>query len=326
MTRILVLRFSSIGDIVLTTPVVRCLKEHYGNDCQVDFLTKDAYRSIVESNPYLNKVYSFGDSLNEVLPRLKSAKYDHVVDLHKNIRTSKLKRKLGVKSTSFPKLNKEKWVAVNLKKNNLPKVHVVDRYFEAVEPLRVKNDGKGLDYFIPSELEKWPVSVPEDYRSDYIAIAVGAAHATKQYPANQLREVCGNINKKVVLIGGEQDVETGKEISQGQSHVLDLCGQLSVHESAWVIKNAAKVITNDTGMMHIAAAFKKDIISVWGNTIPEFGMYPYLPEGQGSSVVHEVRDLSCRPCSKIGFDKCPKGHFKCMMSIDPKEVAESVLK
>jgi ADP-heptose:LPS heptosyltransferase len=76
--------------------------------------------------------------------------------------------------------------------------------------------------------------------------------------------------------------------------------------------------------MHIAAALRKPIVSIWGNTIPEFGMYPYFPMNSARSVISEVKDLHCRPCSKLGFKKCPKQHFKCMMLQDEVFISKSI--
>ena len=158
---------------------------------------------------------------------------------------------------------------------------------------------------MPNELE-----LPEKY----VALVIGGQHATKILPTDRLQEVCRKVNLPIVLVGGPEDRSSGEEIAQNQTEVINTCGDLSINQSAYLIKHAQKVITHDTGMMHISAAFKKEIISIWGNTVPEFGMYPYLSSEQ--SKILEVKNLSCRPCSKIGYKKCPKGHFKCMNQID----------
>lgn len=306
---------------------MRCLKNHFGTTAEIDFVTKSAYKEVVDSNPYLNNVYTFEKNLDEILPALKARNYDQVIDLHKNIRSDSLKRKLGVPSTTFPKLNKEKWVLVNFKRNLLPQRHVVDRYFDAVKKLGVTNDGKGLDYFIPAAEDSWPQIIPLTFQGEYIAIAIGAAHFTKRCPPEIIRGLCKGINTGVILLGGPEDHSSGEEIAAGiEGRVFNACGKLSIHGSAGIIKGASKVVSNDTGMMHIAAAFSKDIISLWGNTVPDFGMYPYLPVGAGSSVIIENKNLSCRPCSKIGYAACPKGHFKCMKELDTDLLLRSVLK
>ena len=95
-----------------------------------------------------------------------------------------------------------------------------------------------------------------------------------------------------------------------------------MEQSASIVKNAKSILTNDTGLMHIAAAFHKNIVSVWGNTVPELGMYPYLPKEKEKCHIVECKDIKCRPCSKLGFKNCPKKHFRCMMEIDCDAIVE----
>lgn len=322
MSKILVIRFSSIGDIVLTTPIVRCLRKQL-QGAQVHYLTKKAFLPIVQNNPYIDKVYSIQSDVSEVMEELKKEKYDFIVDLHHNLRTMQVKRALKVKSASFPKLNIEKWLMVNLKMNKLPAIHIVDRYFKTVESLSVKNDGEGLDYFIPLRDEVNINALPQSHRNGYTAFVVGAKHYTKQLPEHKIISICKKINSPIVLLGGPEDVEKAKHIEQAVGDkVYNACGKYSINQSASLLKQAKKVITHDTGLMHIASAFKKDIISVWGNTIPEFGMYPYKP-GAGSHMM-EVKGLSCRPCSKLGYKACPKKHFNCMEQIDEAKLIQSI--
>jgi ADP-heptose:LPS heptosyltransferase len=311
--KILILRFSSIGDIVLTSPVVRCLKQQL-NASEIHFLTKKSFASIVENNPNVDKVFSFEKNVDEVLPELKKGNYDWVIDLHHNLRSMQVKRALGKPSKSFNKLNIEKWLLVNLKINRMPEKHIVDRYFETVAHLGIKNDLNGLEFFIDAKNEVDISSLPKEYQNGFIAFVIGAKHNTKKLPTEKIISICKKLNRAVILIGGKEDFEAGEKIASQISNVFNGCVKYNLQQSASLIKQADKAITHDTGMMHIAAAFQKNIISVWGNTVPEFGMYPYMP-GKESKIV-EVKNLSCRPCSKIGFEKCPKGHFKCMNEID----------
>ena len=308
--KILVVRFSSIGDIVLTTPVVRMLKTQLNTE--VHFLTKAPYVSLFKNNPYVDSVFQIDKSINEVISDLKKENYDYVIDLHSNLRTQILKLKLGVSAKSFNKLNWEKFLLTNFKTNILPDVHIVDRYLDTVKFLGITNDNKGLDFFL-SDADK--VDLAESPK-DYIAFVIGGQHATKILPTAKIISICKKLNKAVLLIGGPDDKARGDEISKA-SGAINTCGNHSLLQSAFLIKNSAYVISHDTGMMHIAAAFKKKIYSVWGNTIPEFGMYPYLSDKNSKMI--EVKDLNCRPCSKIGYDKCPKGHFKCMQEIDENQ-------
>jgi len=315
--KVLVIRFSSIGDIVLTTPVLRCIKQQL-KDVELHFITKQKFISVIDQNPYVDKFYTITNSLSEVIPQLKKENYDYIIDLHHNARTLKLKLALGKKSYSFNKLNWEKFLVVNFKTNKLPQKHIVDRYFETVAHIGVSNDNKGLDYFINEKDEIDIVSaLPTLFHEDYNALVVGGSYFTKQIPLNKLKDICTNSSLPLVLLGGKEDATVAEQVYQlHKNKVINLCGKLNLNQSASIIQQSKKVITSDTGLMHIAAAYKKDIISLWGNTIPEFGMGPYLA-GKDSQLL-EVKNLSCRPCSKLGYKKCPKGHFKCMNNIDIK--------
>lgn len=317
--KILVVRFSSIGDIVLTTPILRCIKQQL-KDVELHYVTKHNFLSIIENNVYVDKVFTIKDSLKDVIPQLKKENYDYIIDLHHNVRTLRLKTALGKKSFSFNKLNWEKFLIVNFKKNKLPNIHIVDRYFETVQSLRVKNDGEGLDYFINDKDEiDIPSTLPTLFHEDYNALVVGGSYFTKQIPINKLKEICTKSSLPLILLGGKEDAAIAEQVYQfHKNKTINLCGKLNLNQSASIIQQANKVITSDTGLMHIAAAFKKDIISLWGNTIPEFGMGPYLA-GKNSQIL-EVKGLSCRPCSKLGYKKCPKGHFKCMNDIEIKSI------
>ena len=307
--KVLVLRFSSIGDIVLTTPVVRCLKTQR-NDVELHYATKAAYRSILENNPYIDKLHLLDGSLWKLINALRREKFDLIIDLHNNLRTLQIKTILGVQTYSFNKLNWEKWLIVNLKINVLPHIHIVDRYMDTLRSLGVENDDKGLDYFVPYRdvVEKeW---LPEPHQRGYVAFAIGGQHETKKLPLARLIELCHKINHPIVLLGGKEDAANGEIIEKavGKQLVFNACGKYNLNQSASVVQRATVVFSHDTGLMHVAAAFKKKVYSIWGNTIPEFGMYPY----QTPFMMLENRQLNCRPCSKIGHKKCPKGHFKCM--------------
>jgi ADP-heptose:LPS heptosyltransferase len=327
--KILILRFSSIGDIVLTTPVIRCLKTQL-DEAEIHYATKPVYKSIFEENPYIDKMHYLGESLFQFIGELKKEKFDYIIDLHRNLRTQIIKTGLGVKSYSYDKLNLEKWLMVNFKINKLPNIHIVDRNLNTVKALGIKNDSLGLDYFIPEKDEVPLEWLPETHQNGYVAYAIGAQHYTKKLPLNRMIELCDRINKPVVLLGGKEDFENGEQIKafferndtanefeaglkalNKKAVIYNACGKYNLNQSASLVKQARYVFSHDTGLMHIAAAFKKEIFSIWGNTIPLFGMYPYRTK----FTVLENNRLTCRPCSKIGFEKCPQGHFKCMKEI-----------
>lgn len=315
----LIVRFSSIGDIVLTTPVVRGLKEQV-EDAEVHFLTKPQYADILENNPYIDKIHTLKSSYSKTVEELKSEKFDYIIDLHKNLRTTRLKYKLKVLDFSYNKINREKWLMVNFKKNKLPDKHIVDRYLETVSVFDVENDGKGLDYFIPQKDSVEPQSEFSLKSDKYISFGIGGQHNTKKLPVDMISEICKNIKATVLLLGGKEDFENGELISRATKNVINACGKYSINKSASILKQSYAVITHDTGLMHIAAAFNKPVLSIWGNTIPEFGMTPYMADER--SKIFEVKNLKCRPCTKIGYKKCPKKHFRCMKDQDISGIAD----
>ncbi|MFI5149310.1 MAG: glycosyltransferase family 9 protein [Bacteroidia bacterium] len=324
MKKILVIRFSSIGDIVLTSPVLRCLKLQLGSE--VHFLTKKEFAPLVQSNPYLDKIWTIDDKVQEVTEVLKKENFDFVADLHHNLRSRQVKRALGKPSASLDKLNIKKWLLVNFKSKGMPDIHVAERCLQAVSSLGVKDDGNGLDFFIPPSEEVDTDSIPR-LRKGYIGFVIGAQHATKRLPAEKILDICKKLDETIVLLGGKEDAAVAEKISRElPERVINACGQYSILQSASLVRQAKKIITHDTGLMHIAAAFKKEIISVWGNTVPAFGMYPYRSgHGEkGAGIIVEVKGLSCRPCTKIGFNKCPKGHFRCMKDIDDAQIVKAV--
>lgn len=274
--KILIIRFSSIGDIVLTTPVIRCLKQQV-EDASIHYLTKQSYAGILTTNPYIDKIITLKDDWDVMIDELKQERYDYIIDLHHNLRTLKVKRALKkVKSFSFNKLNIQKWLLTALKINVLPKVHIVDRYMATVKELNVVNDGKGLDFFIPEKDKVALKDIPASHHFGFIAIVIGAALNTKKLPVHKLKELCSKINHPIILLGGKEDKTTGDEIAAiNNIKIYNACGKFNLNESADLIRQSKIVITHDTGLMHIAAALKKKIISVWGNTVPAFGMNAY---------------------------------------------------
>jgi heptosyltransferase-2 len=311
--KFLIIRLSSIGDIVLTTPVIRCLRQQMP-DAEIHFLTKEEYRGVISSNPYIDKIQVLGTSWDLMIHQLQFEEYDHIIDLHHNLRTLRIKRALKTaKAFSFKKLNIQKWLLTALKINRLPDVHIVDRYMDTVRSFGVSNDGKGLDHFFPLQDRVKDKDLPISHMFGYVGIVIGGALNTKKLPAHKLKQLCAGIEYPVLLLGGKEDFATGEEIaSEDPIKIYNACGKFSLHESADLIIRSKIIVSNDTGLMHIAAAFKKPILSVWGNTVPSFGMTPYYGNDTVKSAISEVEDLRCRPCSKIGYDKCPKGHFKCM--------------
>ncbi|MGB3800446.1 MAG: glycosyltransferase family 9 protein [Lewinella sp.] len=323
--KVLIIRFSSIGDIVLTSPVIRCVKQQTGGE--VHFLTKKTFAATLRHNPYVDRLWTIERDVAEIASDLVLEGFTHVVDLHGNLRSLETKQRLvwghllagrrPPRLQTFNKLNFRKVLLTKFRLNRMPDVHIVDRYLATARRLGVTNDGLGLDYFTGEER----VTPPEEA---YVAFVIGAAHATKCLEEDQMVELCRRIDLPLVLLGGPGEAALGARIAATNGKVINACGKYSLNGSADLVRNAAVVLTHDTGLMHIAAAFRRPVVSVWGNTVPELGMYPYLPEGP-KPVLAEVDDLACRPCSKIGYAACPLGHFKCMRDQKLAEITRSVL-
>ncbi len=323
--KFLIIRFSSIGDIVLTTPVTRCLKQQVPG-AEIHFLTKRSFAGLISSNPYVDKLMLLDGSWDMMIHQLKDESYDHIIDLHHNFRTLRIKMALkNVPAVSFHKLNFRKWLLTAFKINVLPRLHIVDRYLQTLRQFNVVNDGEGLDYFLPEKNKTQPGDLPTSHQMGYIAIVIGAALNTKKLPLHKLKELCSQLAYPLVLLGGPEDAANGKEIaSVDPVKIYNACGKFRLDESADLLRNAKLVITHDTGLMHIAAAFKKPMISIWGNTVPQFGMGPYYGKYSVRNELSGVENLWCRPCSKIGYQKCPLSHFKCMKQQDMRKIEELV--
>jgi len=314
-TKFLIIRFSSIGDIVLTTPVVRCLKQQF-EGAEIHYVVKKKFASVLEHNPYIDRLHLLDNNLDELVDLFKAEHFDYVIDLHKTIRSYLLRIKLRRPVLTFQKLSVEKFLMNKLRINLLPKnVHIVERNLESVRPLGVKNDNRPVDYFI-SPQDMIPVNtLPLAFQNGYIAFVIGGQHFTKRMPVDKIISICKGLNTPVILLGGPEDAQTGNQIQTAvPDKVLNTCGTLHLNQSVSLLMQASTVIAHDTGLMHISGAFNKPIVSVWGGTSSEhFGVWPYLNDKQNEAVVN---GLSCRPCSNFGLSKCPKGHFKCMVEQD----------
>ncbi|MFN4882199.1 MAG: glycosyltransferase family 9 protein [Bacteroidota bacterium] len=325
MPKVLIIRFSSIGDIVLTTPVIRCLKKQLPN-CELHYVTKKSFYGLLRYNPYLDKIHVLDDSLDALINQLRQERFDYIIDLHNNLRSFWIRWNLDATSYTFKKLNIRKWLTVNLKWNVMPKKHVVDRYLQTCAPLRITNDGRGLDYFI-HQSEQVPLQdLPLSHLHGYVALVLGATYYTKRIPLQKAQEICAGLKCPIILIGGREEKGMGDELAREfPLSVYNACGLYSINQSASLIERAKHVITADTGMMHIAAACQKDISILWGNTIPAFGMGVYYPKDAKARATDFGVSLSCRPCSKLGHHDCPKKHFNCMMQQDVNRLIHHIL-
>jgi heptosyltransferase-2 len=305
-----------MGDIIYTTPVVRCLKQQLPG-ARVHFLTKSAFKYIYDNNPYVDEVLLLKQNLSDTIAEIKNGQYDYIIDLHNNLRTAIIKLRVGVKSSTFPKYTIRKWLSLKLKKNLVPPTHIVERYMQAVAFLGVKNDDKPIDYFIKKEYQIDEL-LPVSHRDGYIAFIIGATHFTKRMPNSKIINICGKIDAPVVLLGGNDVKANADEIKMALGDKIhNACGKTTLDESVFIVSKATRVIGFDTGLTHIAEAFNVPIASIWGGTAPDLlGVQPY--QVKDAEVIGI--DLPCRPCSKFGLEKCPLGHFKCMNDIPESTV------
>lgn len=318
--KILVIRFSSMGDIIYTTPVIRCLKKQVAN-AEIHFITKPAFKYIYDNNPYVDKLLLLKPHLSDTIADIKAEQYDHIIDLHNNLRTTIIKLQTGVKSATYKKQTLRKWLSLKFNLKLVPATHLVDRYMEAVKFLGVTNDGQPIDYYI-KEGHQLTDLLPASHQNGYVAFVIGATHFTKRMPNDKIISICRELKAPVVLLGGEDVKANGDEIVAATSpYTYNACGKTSLDESVFLVSKSRTIVGFDTGLTHIAEAFNVPIVSVWGGTVPELlGVQPYMVK----EVLVAGIELSCRPCSKFGLEKCPLGHFKCMNNIPEVPITEFV--
>lgn len=338
--KILIIRLSSIGDIVLASPLIRAVHKQYPNAI-IDFAIKKEFAVLMRHNPNINNLIIVdSSSMKESIESVKNGKYDWIIDIQKASRASQLINGAGAKLvTSYNKQRWNRFFLINFKwnkyKENKP---VYQRYFEAVEQYNVKDDGEGTEIFITDIEEKKINSILAENKIDtgkpLITICPGAKFANKTWSKEGFIELAKKLqtehNANIALLGGPDENALCNEIAVKTRHgaspvmpgiVVNLAGQLSLLESAALLKKSQLVIANDSGLMHMAQSQKTPVITIFGPTVKQFGFYPI----EKDSTVIET-NLGCRPCTKMGMDKCPKGHHKCMKDISVDMVYEPVKK
>ncbi len=318
--KLLFVRFSSIGDIVLTSTAIRCAKQQLPG-VEIHFLTKKSMRVVTEANPFIDQFHYLDGNFPSLIKQLKKEQFDYIIDLHKNLRTFRLRLALGVPTLSYNKANVAKFLLTKFGYNCMPKRHIVLRNVDSLAPLGVKYDGKGLDYFIPSNTIE-PV-IPVDFQEKYLAFVIGATYFTKKMPTAKIIDLLGKVDAKIILIGGKAEQAEGELIAKAfPEKVWNTCGMFNLHQSALLVKKATLVMAHDTGLMHISCAFSKNLIMLWGGTAPPLQFYPFYPD-QSNIFKYDalVKGLTCQPCSHFGLKKCPKGHFNCMNLQDLPKIA-----
>ncbi len=321
--KILVIRLSSIGDVLLTTPVLRCLHEQLDN-VELHFLTKKVNIPLMEDNPYIDVLHEYTSDYDSVKTLVRE-QFDVVVDLHRNRHSRFIRTSLWGKKYIYNKENLRKFLYILTKKNIMSGRHVVDRYLNAVSHLGVVNDNKGLDLYLSAasccDASRLHIKHLKGHEL-YCVLVCGAQHHTKRIPTEGISQLCANIPLPVVLLGDENDRQRlEREGVSVQPKDVNLCGQIPLASSAAMIRDAAVVITADTGLMHVAAALRRPVVVVWGATAPPLGFTPYHTK----YVDCEVPNLPCHPCSRQGGKRCRQGHFACMQQQNWHDVAAKAM-
>jgi len=315
--RVLIIRLSSLGDVLLTTPVVRGLKKNYPG-LTIDFLVKPNFDVAIRLNPNVSSVIIYSDT-PEIVAQLKKNNYNLVIDLHNNFRTKKIVGQLGIPHYKFVKPNLEKFLLVHTKINLLKeKKPIPVRYAEVIPDFNL--DDKGLELFIPDSIHSELEGL-----NNVVGFAPGAFHFTKRWLIEYYAELGEKLTEEgytIAILGGDSDKAVCSDLQKMISNSLDLSNNNNLFQTAAHIKKCKVLICNDSGLMHTASAIGTPVIAIFGSTVKEFGFAPYGIK----SIVVENSELKCRPCTHIGKTKCPKGHFKCMKEIMPDLLYEKFKK
>lgn len=317
--KILIIRLSSLGDILLTTPFIRSPKNQFPK-INLDIIVREEYSDAIKFNPNLNQKFYYSrnnDENKNLLTKLSKENYDLIIDLQNNLRSKKISSSLNVKTVRFKKSSWQKILLVNFKINLLKeKPQIPVRYAKTIPDIKL--DDKGIDLFS----DKLPSKIISD-RNNLVGICPGARHFTKRWPKEyfiELGKMLSESGYKVVLFGGKIDNQLCEEISKEISDSINLANDDNLLQTAADMKMCKAVICNDSGLMHVASAVGTKVIAIFGSTVKEFGFTPYNCQ----NLILENNSLSCRPCSHIGRSSCPKKHFKCMKEISPKSVFENL--
>jgi lipopolysaccharide heptosyltransferase II len=316
--KILIIRFSALGDVLLTTPFIRALKKKYP-EFKMDYFVKSNFVDAVKLNPNLNQVFSWSSEkeLSEITSILMQNNYDFVIDLQNNLRTKKIVRKIGVSSASFKKPNVKKFLLVHTKLNLLKeKKTIPQRYIDVLPDFEL--DGKGLELFLPEGIES-----KFNSEKEIIGFAPGAFHYTKRWPLEYYEELGNQLVKEgyqIAIFGGKSDREICKDLQGKITDSIDLSNDNDLFQTAKDMQKCKIVVCNDSGLMHTATAVGVPVASIFGSTVREFGFPPF---GVNNLVI-ENKGLSCRPCTHIGKAKCKKKHLNCLMELTPQQVHKEI--
>lgn len=321
--KMLFLRFSSLGDVLLTTPIIRTFRTHLP-DAEIHFLTKKQFAPLLEYNPFIDTLIRFdpeNESWLQLITRLQKEHYTYIIDLHDKLRSAFIKRFVRGKVLTYDK--KHNYRKKLIKDHALkPITSTVDLYASVLENFNLRLDERKIDLFLPDNEEAIAESFLQKSKKKIVTISPGASWFTKQYPAEYYKKVIrhlqDNYDVRIVLIGTEQEKNLTTELAGvSEAEIKNLGGRTTLIESAIIIKHSDLFISGDCGPMHIAAAFGTPQIAIFGPTHPILGFAPLNPNAKVLTL-----NLSCSPCALHGNERCPRGHFKCMIELFPKLVLE----
>lgn len=324
--KVLIIRLSSLGDILLTYPLIKILKEKENNPI-IHFLVKEKFAQAIESNPYVDKVIMLDEENHkEVKLFIKIEHYDITIDLQNNFRSHNLYQfNLKSRIYRFKKPTLKKFLLVNFKVNLLKEnPSIALHYIRTIYPdYETKN--LPLYFEIPEEKEKQSLEkLPEHFKSGIlIGVCPGSKHYTKRYPEDLWKELLKKLierNYFIAILGGKEDKEICKSLEIDENSIANFQNENDLFETAALMKKCSIIISNDSGLMHLSSLLKIPTIAIFGSTVREFGFAPLFEK----SVIVENNNLSCRPCSHIGKSNCPKKHFKCMREISPDLIIQKV--
>ena len=324
MLRILCVRFSSIGDVLLTTPLVRALHRRHP-DAELYFVTKRALAPLLVENPHLDRVIELqpNERITDLARRLRALRATHGLDLHGSLRSTALRWLVPCQWSGYSKRKLARTTLITTKIDIYGKhVPVPERYFEAARALDVQPDGGPPDFFLApaarAHMSHWLAEAGLD-QQPVAVVAPGAAHATKRWPLRHWQALTDRLHELgygVVAVGGPDDRTIAAQLG---AHVVNVAGEFSLQETGACLARAAVAVSGDTGVMHMATGVGTPVVSLFGPTVEPFGFFPYTKR----AAVLE-RDLDCRPCSAMGTERCPLGHHRCLAEVLPDQVAAAV--
>ena len=320
--RILVIRFSSLGDVILASSILNPL---YESGYAVDFLTLKPFASLFEKDYRINKVVApEKENLKSILQIKQFASslenYDVVIDIHRNLRSFLLTKFLNAKVLKYPKnaLKRRAYTNPFLRKYIKDEFNVLQAYSQPLKELGINLSEIPKPEIVLTSEEKETVKklLPENF----IVIGAGARYQNKAYPYyDKVAKLLGQRGFNVVLIGSKEDKENDFNIYP--ENTIDLRGKLSLRESLATISHAKLTISNDSAVAHMSRAVKVPVLMIYGATHPYFGFAPLKDEGD-----YICLNLPCQPCDIHGKKKCKLETVDCLTGIAPSEITEKALK